>query len=463
MSNPRLQAHPLRATSAALRSGEIPLLDYVSGVCDYIERVEPEVRALLPEPGRRARLLREAAALAERYPEPDDADLLRAEGDAHRNGAPARRPPLYGVLVGVKDIIRVDGFPTRCGSMLPPELFAGPEASSVTRLKRAGALILGKTVTTEFAYFEPGPTGNPWNIAHTPGGSSSGSAAAVAAGYCALALGSQTIGSVIRPGAFCGVAGYKPSYGLLPLDGVIPYAPALDHLGLFVQDPRDIELAMSVLSPGFRCATTGSALAMVPEGPFLQQAAPEALAAFEAQVAALCAGGIPCERRPAPASGQAVNRTVDELAALELAQTHAEWFSRYPELYRPRTRAWVQHGQALSAREAEIRQAAAGLAAVIRASLPEGPSDRPDRQLRTWICPPATGPAPEGLQSTGNPCMNAPWTLAGMPAVTLPAGYAENGLPLGLQCVSAPGTDEALIAFARETGARLKGIRYTWS
>jgi len=149
--------------------------------------------------------------------------------------------------VGIKDIFHVDGFVTRAGTRVPPERFAGPEAASVALLREAGALIAGKTVTTEFAYFEPGPTRNPHNPAHTPGGSSSGSAAAVAAGLCQLALGTQTIGSVIRPAAFCGVVGFKPSFGRIPTSGLVYFSRTIDHVGLFTQDLDGMELAASVL------------------------------------------------------------------------------------------------------------------------------------------------------------------------------------------------------------------------
>jgi len=157
---------PLAETLEALRSGRLRLREHVDVLGGRIDALEPQILALLPEGDRRSRLLREADELETRYPIPD------------------ARPPLYGAVVGVKDIFRADGFPTRAGSTLPPDLFAGPEASAVTRLRQAGALVLGKTVTTEFAYFEPGPTGNPHALEHTPGGSSSGSAAAVAAGFC---------------------------------------------------------------------------------------------------------------------------------------------------------------------------------------------------------------------------------------------------------------------------------------
>jgi Asp-tRNA(Asn)/Glu-tRNA(Gln) amidotransferase A subunit family amidase len=187
---PMIVPAPLVATATALRSGQLDLLTLIEEVCNRVDAQEPLTHTLVPEPGRRARLLNEATALQKRFPSPES------------------RPPLYGVLLGVKDIFYADGFPTRAGSQLPSEVFTGAEASCVTKVREARALLLGKTVTTEFAYFEPGPTRNPHNLDHTPGGSSSGSAAAVAAGFCPVALGTQTIGSVIRPAAFCGIVGF---------------------------------------------------------------------------------------------------------------------------------------------------------------------------------------------------------------------------------------------------------------
>ena len=159
-----LHPAPLIETAAALGSGRLDLFTYLNELCDRIDTYEPQIQALLPEPDRRARLLSDAQKLQERYPNPAD------------------RPPLYGIPVGIKDMFFVDGFPTRVGSQLPPELFTGEEGDYLKALRRAGVLILGKTVTTEFAYFEPGPTRNPHNLDYSPGGSSSGSAAAVAAG-----------------------------------------------------------------------------------------------------------------------------------------------------------------------------------------------------------------------------------------------------------------------------------------
>ena len=182
------------------------------------EEREPKVQAFLPEGNRFDRLRREYKALEQRYPDPDS------------------RPPLFGLPLGVKDIFHADGFETHAGSNLPADRLTGDQAASLTQLKEAGALVLGKTVTTEFAYFAPGPTRNPHNPKHTPGGSSSGSAAGVAAGLVPAAFGTQTVGSINRPAAFCGVVGLKPSYGRVSVEGVIPLAPSLDHVGFFTTD-----------------------------------------------------------------------------------------------------------------------------------------------------------------------------------------------------------------------------------
>src|SRR5260370_31778057 len=210
---PMILPAPLATTAAALRSGQIDLLTYIDEVCNRIDATDPLIHALLPEADRRTRLRAEATALQARFPDP------------------ASRPPLYGIPVGVKDTFHVDGFPTQAGSQLPPELFIAPEATCATMLRAAGVLILGKTVTTEFAYFEPGPTRNPHHLNHTPGASISGSVAAVAAGFCPLALGTQVIGSTIRPAAYCWSVGFKPTYVLNPTNGLIQCSYSLQHAG----------------------------------------------------------------------------------------------------------------------------------------------------------------------------------------------------------------------------------------
>jgi len=415
----------LLADALDLRIGRRDLREYVQAACDRVDAVEPHVRALLPEAGRRERLLAEAAALQARYPEPGPG-----------------RPPLYGVLLGVKDIYRVDGFETRCGSALPEELFAGREASVVTRLKEAGVLILGKTVTTEFAYFEPGPTRNPHNVEHTPGGSSSGSAAAVAAGYCPLALGSQTVGSVIRPAAFCGVAGFKTSYGRIPLDGVIPYSPSLDHFGFFAPQAEDLALVLSVILGERRLPPPETCVLGVPDGLYLEQASAEALAVFEDQVRALDTGHVRVRRVRMFDDIAEINERHQRLAAVEMAQIHEEWFERYEALYRPRTAAWVREGQSVDDVEEGLGQVGRGeLRRQLHLAMDEHGID-------AWISPSAPGPSPEGM-ATGNPLMNLPWTYAGLPVSSVRA-RAIASLPLGLQIAARYGEDSWLAAAANQ-------------
>jgi Asp-tRNA(Asn)/Glu-tRNA(Gln) amidotransferase A subunit family amidase len=467
-----LHSAPLFGTAARLRSGRLDLAGYINELCDRIDAVDPVIQAMVPEPSRRERLLREAAALEERFPEPDSYEQILEDLQRGRTARQARnRPPLYGVPVGVKDIFRVDGFPTRAGSQLPPELFEGPEAPCVTRLREAGALILGKTVTTEFAYFEPGPTRNPHNPAHTPGGSSSGSAAAIAAGFCPLALGTQTVGSVIRPAAFCGIAGFKPTYGLISTQGILPFAPSVDHVGFFVQQAHDLALVLSVLTGEDEETAPGWRRLGIPAGPYLEQASPEAREAFEEQVACLERGGREILRIRVMENIEEINRRHQLIAAVEMAITHADWFPRYEALYRPRTAALIREGQANTGLDyvaaldgrAELRAELEAYMALSRVPACDGTDDwdliqakwSAGRGIQAWICPAAFGPAPEGLYSTGDPVMNRPWTHAGMPVATVPAGRAANGLPLGMQCIGRAGDDAWLVAFANQLSQEL--------
>ncbi len=422
----------------ALHNGSIEVVDYINELCDRIDANEPKVQAFIPEENRRERLLKEAAELDERFPDPQD------------------RPRLYGIPVGVKDIFRVDGFPTRAGSKLPPELFEGQEAACVTKLKNAGAFIAGKTVTTEFAYFEPGPTRNPYNLKHTPGGSSSGSAAGVACGFFPLALGTQTIGSIIRPAAFCGIIGFKPSFDRIPTDGLIMFSPSADHVGLFTQDIEGMDLACSVLcnwwKPVFSSSEKkeenkeGLPLLAVPEGKYLEQASEEGLAAFEKQVKTLEQAGYTVRQIRMfedIEDIETINQRHRQMISAEFAQEHTDWFDKYKELYRPRTRALLLNGQQIDPRDHDRARKA-------RQSLRKYIADRQiPARIDIWLSPPAKGAAPEGIHATGDPSMNLPWTNAGLPTITIPAGMSTETLPLGLQCTAAFLQDEKLLFWAR--------------
>ncbi|MDR2735198.1 MAG: amidase [Spirochaetota bacterium] len=415
-----------------LKNGKMDLLFSINHICDVIDRSEPTINALVPETGRRERLLRQARELEKRFPEQD------------------RRPPLYGICVGVKDMFRADGYKTTCGSNLPPMLFDGPEASSVTKLKDAGALVLGKTLTTEFAYFYSGPTRNPVHIEHTPGGSSSGSAAAVAAGYCSLAIGTQTIGSISRPAAYCGIIGVKPSYDRIARDGVIPFSPSADHVGFFTQDMDGARIVAGVLCDNWNDALARKGVGRRPRialaaGKYIEQAGGETLQCFRDDVKALreleyeivdlvCLEDIP-----------EINALHHDLIAVEMAETHCNWFDTYRHLYREATINLIEEGRAIpAARVALAKERQLELRERMRRAMESAGCD-------IFISPTTPSEAPKGLESTGSPVMNLPWTFAGMPTITVPSGNrSEQGLPFGLQFSGIFNDDERLIYWIHE-------------
>jgi Asp-tRNA(Asn)/Glu-tRNA(Gln) amidotransferase A subunit family amidase len=402
-------------------------------VCTRILTTEPEVEALLPEVDRRGRLLKEAEALQKRFPDP------------------AVRPPLYGVLLGVKDLFSVAGFTTHAGSQLPCALFAGPEALCVQKLRAAGALIVGMTVATEFAYFEPGPTRNPLDPAHTPGGSSSGSAAAVAAGYCQLALGTQTSGSIIRPAAYCGLVGVKPGYGRIPNAGLIFCAQTLDTIGYLTQDLAGAQQVASLLCENWQWPSAPLARPVlgIPEGPYLAQASGSALDAFAHNLAQLERAGYVLRRVAALRDIAAIAHRHQRLVCAEMAQAHTDWFGQYEILYRPRTAAAIREGQSIAYPEYNMYRASPRTLRAELELLMEATG------IDLWVSPATTGPAPRGIATTGDPAMNLPWTHAGLPVLTLPAGRAPGGLPLGLQCAGRFGHDEDLLAWAGDLARAL--------
>jgi Asp-tRNA(Asn)/Glu-tRNA(Gln) amidotransferase A subunit family amidase len=400
---------------------------------------EPELRCFIPEPGRFARLREEAAEILALYPEPE------------------KRPALFGVFVGVKDIFRVEGFATQAGSRLPPELFQGREAKSVSKLKKAGALILGKTVTTEFAYFEPGSTRNPHNSEHTPGGSSSGSAAAVSAGLCSLALGTQTIGSIIRPAAFCGVVGLKPSYDRISREGVIPLSPSLDHVGCFAPDVTGVKLAASQLYDDWRTDTSAANRPTlgIPEGPYLNKTTKEGAAHFENTWRLLEKAGFNLRHVEALHNFSEIYARHNLVLAAEAARVHSEWFEQHAHLYAPKTAELIRCGQMISS--SELASALEGRAQ-LRAELTRLMDEH---EIDLWVSPPAPGPAPRGLGSTGDPVMNLPWTHAGLPTLHLPARKNQAGLPTGIQLTGRWYADEALLAWG-EALERTLGWTQPW-
>ncbi|MDQ7027377.1 MAG: amidase [Anaerolineae bacterium] len=426
MNNSRIQSTLLVDDVAQVQHGNLALSDMLATYQERFEAIEPQIASFIPEDNRFERLMNEAKALESSYPDAEN------------------RPPLYGALVGIKDIFHTDGFVTHAGTKLPPELFAGAEAAVVTKLKQVGALIVGKTVTTEFAFSEPGPTRNPHNLEHTPGGSSSGSAAAVAAGLLHLATGTQTVGSVIRPAAYCGTVGYKPSFDRINTGGLVYFSRSADHVGLFTQDVAGMHLVASIVLNHWDNHVTVSEKPVfaIPEGAYLQQAS--ALEAFEAQVQQLQSAGYTVKRLSAFADIANITELHTDMIAAEFVQEHAAWFKQYEGQYRPRTLEMILRGQSVSD---ERLQAGRDNRLKLR--------DRLHNLMRengvdAWICPPAPDIAPHGIASTGNAAMNLPWTHSGLPALTVPAGIGDKDLPLGLQICAKFGDDERLLAWASD-------------
>jgi Asp-tRNA(Asn)/Glu-tRNA(Gln) amidotransferase A subunit family amidase len=351
---------------------------------------------------------------------------------------------LHGVPVGVKDIFDTAGIPTENGS----RLFAGrvPDRSAtvVAALERAGAIVIGKTVTAELAFYHPGPTTNPYDPTRTPGGSSMGSAAAVAAGIVPAAVGSQTNGSIVRPAAFCGVVGWKPSYGRLPREGVMAFAPTLDHVGGFA---RTVESAAWLSA-----ATAGEPLdrwwsgAMTDAPRFAavrttdwDRATEPMRARFQQAVDALAAAGRPIEWPPLPDGLDDAAAVLGTIMRYEGARSLLPEVKRDPELVSRVARTFFAEGERIPNVEYEraLRE-----------------RERLIASFSSWaarydavLTPPALGEAP-GLETTGDPIFCTRWTLVGAPAVTIPIGRGPAGLPLGLQLVGAPGDDKRALAAA---------------
>jgi Asp-tRNA(Asn)/Glu-tRNA(Gln) amidotransferase A subunit family amidase len=435
MAHDRLRDMPAADAAAKMRAGALAVEDYARAWLAQVAAREPDVRAFIHLDAEH--VLAQARAL----------DARRKAGEPL--GA------LFGLPVGVKDIIDTADYPTENGAALYAGRRPARDASAVARLRAAGAIVFGKTVTTEVAFRHPGATRNPHDPTRTPGGSSSGSAAAVAAGMLPLAIGSQTAGSVIRPAAFCGVVGVKPSHGLIGRGGVMLHSRKLDHLGVFARSVADAALLLDALAgydpddPDTRPFAAPNLAAAAAQGaaparlafvrtPMWEKADADARAALEAFVAALGslveAVDLPDWFRPA----WDAHRTV---MAVDMAHRHGPPVDREPDKASAPLRAMVEEGRGLSA----VRYLDA-------LALAERMTDWLADLLRGYdaiVTLPAPGIAPKGLGFTGDPVFNALWTLTGLPAVTLPLLTGEGGMPLGVQLVGAPQGDARLLALAQ--------------
>jgi Asp-tRNA(Asn)/Glu-tRNA(Gln) amidotransferase A subunit family amidase len=353
---------------------------------------------------------------------------------------------LAGVPIAIKDIIDVAGLPTRCGSAVYESAAPAPRsADCVTALENAGAVVLGKSVTTEFAYYTPRKTRNPWNIRHTPGGSSMGSAAAVACGMAAGALGTQTNGSVIRPAAFCGIVGYKPSFGAVSNDGTMDPWPSLDHTGVFARNVSDAAaLAAAIvenglLDPEVSPPARKPRLAVVrsPVWPSASEAQREML---PANTDALERAGAEVLELELPASFDGAHDVHRRLLAFEAARYFGPMQDKHRGEMSAQINALIDEGRTVA--EGAYREALAAAAAL------RNEFETTYAGFDAVITPPAGGEAPGTLAQTGSPAFCTIWTLLGVPAVTLPVGLGPSGLPLGLQVVGRHRADAHMLAVA---------------
>jgi len=364
--------------------------------------------------------------------------------------------PLHGVPVGIKDIIDTEDMPTEDGTVLHAGRTPARDAAVVSMLREAGAVILGKTVTTELATYAPGKTRNPHNPEHTPGGSSSGSAAAVAAGMVPLALGSQTNGSVIRPAAYCGVYGFKPTHGLISRHGVLRLSRTLDQMGLFARSIDDIALGCEILVRGDERDPDTRPRARIPfrdiaaeeppmppmiafiKTPLWERTDSDTREAFAELIDLLGDHVFEVDLPSITLNALDLHRTVMEA---EMAAALVDEYDRGRERMSESLRAQLERGRAISALDYQ--------AALARIPLVSDGFDDLFERCDAILTPAVAGTAPKGLASTGDPSFCTVWTLCGMPAMSLPLLHGANGLPLGVQLVGQRHRDARLLRTAR--------------
>ncbi len=348
---------------------------------------------------------------------------------------PTGKGKLSEIPFGVKDIIETRGLATEYGSPVYKGRIGTADAAIVRDLRQRGGILLGKTQCTAFAYFTPPPTRNPRDLEHTPGGSSSGSAAAVAAGMVPVALGTQTKGSVLRPASFCGVTGFKASYGLLPMEGVLPLAKSLDTLGFFTHTPADMLLLWE--SMGHSAGRTEDFALGAPEP--MPEVEPAMATAFQNALSLLRGAGASIRSIDIAGMLAKLSDAADTVTFYEGARFHQQRFNEYGARLGAELVDLVQKGLRVSVEQYDdarryIAECKARVVDIYKAT-------------PVILSPAATGPAPLGLSSTGDPRMNAPWTALGTPAISIPMPV-PSGLPLGMQLTADHGQDARLLRTA---------------
>lgn len=433
------ELHDLTATEAAaqIQAGQLSPVELVRALLARIERLEPELRAWVT-------LDAEGALEAARA----------AEQTARRGGS--ELGPLHGVPIALKDIYYVKGLPTTAGFGPLADFVPDRDAAAVQKLRAAGAIVLGKTVTTQFAYADPPPTRNPWRADRTPGGSSSGSAAAVAARMVPLAIGSQTAGSILRPAAYCGAIGLKPSYGRVSKRDVLPLAWSLDHVGPITRSVEDAALLLQVLAghdpadphsadravPDYRAALASVSgpprLGLLPE--LLERAQPDVQAHSQDVARRFAAAGAVVRELRLPAPFDLLLAVHRVTMQTEAAAVHAIGIAEQAEAYSPRIRAEAMVGQIIPGPAyVHTQRVRRRLGRQVDALLEE---------VDGLLLPTASNVAPTP-ETTGDNSFQVPASLLGLPAISLPSGVGEAGLPFGTQLVASRFDELTLLRIAR--------------
>jgi len=414
----------LREAAAAVRRCSLSPVEYVEALFRVMDRIESRI---------------DAWVTVDREGVLSQARICEAEA---RNGH--IRGPLHGVPVGIKDIFYTNALRTTMGSVVFKDFVPDCDARAVTKLRRAGAIMLGKTVTTVFANLDPGPTRNPWNLEHTPGGSSSGSAAAVAARMCPVAIGTQTVGSVGRPAAFCGVASLVPAQRRISLRHVFPLAWSLDHVGIFARSAADIEVMLDAMaeSPVEPSDVRAPFRIGVVRDFFYENATKEARSLNDRLADRLASEGFIVEEAALPAIfdlQQAILRTI---LRVETSSIHERLFAEHAETYGPKLRGLIETGMLIDASD------------YVRALRLRSRYQREMAKLfekfDVLMTPPARGVAPAGIGATGDPVMNGPWTLTDFPTMTLPHTLSTDGLPISVQLTGPPLEERSLLEIAKQ-------------
>jgi Asp-tRNA(Asn)/Glu-tRNA(Gln) amidotransferase A subunit family amidase len=367
----------------------------------------------------------------------------RSDSYLHAGGTPGS---LQGLPIGIKDIYATAGVPTEMGSPAFSGHVPKESARVIKRLEAQGAFVMGKTVTTECAFLFPGKTRNPWNPLHTPGGSSSGSAAAVAAGFVPAALGTQTNGSVIRPAAFCGVVGFKPTQGAIPIEGALTFSHTLDQAGIFTRHVEDAAWLSASLAdecagllPAVCARSTPPRLVAV-KTPVWEQAEDYARQNFMYNIAMLRKGGAQVEEVELPEVFSLAQRTIRTIMAVEASFNLEELQLKQAPLLSSVLKDFLAEGK-------DVTAMVYLQALKIRQNL-QNELERFLVKYDAVLTPAATGEAPATLEQTGNPAFCSIWSLCGVPAITIPAGFGPRGLPLGLQIAGPQGKDDQVLSAA---------------